>query len=95
MLSAAISASETLIALGVAAGVDAAGDGEAGCWCVVAAISWTMTWYGEQRLAAPVLGDEGEQAVLDAVPFAGAGRVMGDGDGQPGSVGELLQFDLP
>ena len=27
----------------------------------------------EQRLAAPVLRDEGEQAMLDAVPFAGSG----------------------
>src|SRR5690606_21436337 len=25
---------------------------------------------GDERLAAPVLGDEGEQAVLDLVPFA-------------------------
>ena len=28
---------------------------------------------GQQRFATPVLRDEGEQAMLDAVPFAGAG----------------------
>ena len=33
--------------------------------------------------------------MLDAVPLAGAGRVMGDADGQAGFVGELLQLDLP
>jgi hypothetical protein len=27
----------------------------------------------DQRLAAPVLGDEGEEPMLDVVPFAGAG----------------------
>jgi hypothetical protein len=27
----------------------------------------------DQRLSAPVAGDEGEQAMLDLVPFAGAG----------------------
>ena len=50
---------------------------------------------GEQRLAAPVLRDEGEQAMLDAVPFAGSGRVVGDGDRQPGVIGEALQFAFP
>jgi hypothetical protein len=30
---------------------------------------------GEQRFAASVLGDEGEEAVFDPVPFAGARRV--------------------
>ena len=49
----------------------------------------------DQRLAAPVLGDEGEQAVLDAVPFAGAGRQMADGDRHPEFVGQHLQFALP
>ena len=49
----------------------------------------------DQRLAAPVLGDEGEQAVLDLVPFAGAGREVADGHGQAGLVGEALQLELP
>lgn len=33
--------------------------------------------------------------MLDAVPLAGAGRVMGNADCQTGLVGELLQLDLP
>jgi hypothetical protein len=36
-----------------------------------------------------------EHAMLDAVPLAGAGRVMGDADRQAGFGGELLQLDLP
>src|SRR3954462_1037549 len=44
-----------------------------------------------QRLAAPVLGDEREQSMLDAVPLAGPGRQVGDGDRQPGFVGERLK----
>src|SRR5206468_11470137 len=34
----------------------------------------------DQRLAAPVLADEAEQAVLDLVPLAGAGREVADAD---------------
>ena len=49
----------------------------------------------EERLAAPIDADEREHAVFDAVPFAGAGRMMGDRDGKPGFVGELLEFGLP
>jgi hypothetical protein len=49
----------------------------------------------QQRLAAPVLGNEREQSMLDAVPLAGAGRQVGDSDRQPGLVGECLQFGLP
>ncbi len=50
---------------------------------------------GEQRLAAPVPGDEREHAMLDAVPLAGVGRMMRNADGDAGLVGELLQSDLP
>src|SRR5271166_5466761 len=49
----------------------------------------------DQRLAAPVLGDEGEQAVLYLVPLAGAGRQMRDSDGNSKFVGQDLQFPLP
>jgi len=49
----------------------------------------------DQRLATPVLRDEGEELMLDAVPFAGAGRVVGDGDGETGFIGEGLKFALP
>ena len=43
-----------------------------------------------RRLAAPVLRDEAEQAVLDLVPFAGAGWEVADLDGEAGLVCELL-----
>src|SRR6185437_8651448 len=49
----------------------------------------------DERPSAPVPRDEREEAVLDLVPFAGAGRKMEDGDGQSQLVGELLQFGLP
>jgi hypothetical protein len=49
----------------------------------------------DERLAAPVLGDVGNEAVLDAVPFAGAGRQMGDGHRESGFVGKALEFTFP
>src|SRR5207342_2610736 len=49
----------------------------------------------DERLAAPVLGDVGEQSVLDAVPFAGAGRQMNDRHGEARLVGEALQLTFP
>lgn len=48
-----------------------------------------------QRFAAPVGGDEGEEAVLDFVPFARTGRKVAHGDGQAGVVCKLLQRDFP
>ena len=50
---------------------------------------------GSQRLAAPVLADEREQAVFNAVPFAGSGRQMANRDLEPQFAGEFLQFNLP
>jgi hypothetical protein len=47
------------------------------------------------RLDAPVVCDDVEQAVFDAVPFAGAGRQMRDGEGQAGLIGQPLQLRLP
>ena len=49
----------------------------------------------DQRFSAPVLRDEGEEPMFDAVPFAGAGRVMSDGNRQPGLVSEDLKFPFP
>ena len=46
-----------------------------------------------ERLATPVAGDEGEQAVLDPVPLRGSGRIVVDVEGKAGLVGELLQLD--
>ena len=49
----------------------------------------------DERFAAPVLADEREEAMLDLVPLAGAGREVADGDRQPALVGEPLQLGLP
>src|SRR6185437_2088162 len=49
----------------------------------------------DQRLTAPILGDKGEEAVLDAVPFAGPGRMVGNRYGQISFIGETLQFVFP
>ena len=44
----------------------------------------------EKRPAAPVDADEREHTVFDAVPFAGAWRMMGDGDRKACFIGEFL-----
>src|SRR6266568_2442411 len=44
----------------------------------------------DERFAAPVAGDEREEAMLDLVPFAGARRQMTHGDGYAEFVGQLL-----
>jgi len=49
----------------------------------------------DERLAPPVLRDEGKKAMLDTVPFAGPRRVVGDCDGQSGFIGEGLKLTLP
>src|SRR6202162_4561817 len=49
----------------------------------------------DQRLATPVLGDEGKQPMLYLVPLAGAGWHMTNGDLDPKFVGQHLQFALP
>jgi hypothetical protein len=48
------------------------------------------------RLArATVLGDVAEEAVFNLVPLGGARRKVRHTDGEPSSIGEPLQFDLP
>lgn len=49
----------------------------------------------DQWLATPVLRDEGNEPMFDAVPLAGATRVMGDSNGNSGLVVEGLQFASP
>lgn len=49
----------------------------------------------DERSTAPVLGDEREQAMLDPVLFAGAGREVADRDGDAEFVGQGLQLALP
>jgi hypothetical protein len=49
----------------------------------------------QKGFTSPVLRDEGEQAMLDTVPFAGTRRQMRNRDGQAGLIGKPLQLDLP
>src|SRR6266404_8360067 len=49
----------------------------------------------DERLGAPVLADEGEEAVFDFVPLAGAGRQVADRDIEAEFVGQLLEFAFP
>ena len=44
----------------------------------------------DQRLAAPILGDEREQPMFDLVPLAGARWDMADSDLDPKFVGQHL-----
>src|SRR3954452_10758725 len=81
-------------ALLVAGLVETAGNGEAGCGGGVGN-QLDDHLVADQRLAAPVLGDEGEQAVLDTIPLAGAGRQVVDGDGDAKLVGEGLELAFP
>jgi hypothetical protein len=81
-------------ALRIAALVDVANDGEAGIGSS-GADQLNDDLVADERFAAPVLGDIGKEAVLDAVPFAGAGRQMGDGYNEAGFVGKALEFTLP
>src|SRR3954452_2679126 len=81
-----------LDALGIAAGIDVASDGEAGVGRG-GADQLNDDLMADERLAAPVLRNVGEQTMLDPVPFAGAGRQ--DRHGEAGYIGETLQFAFP
>jgi hypothetical protein len=41
----------------------------------------------DQGFATPVHGEDGEQSWLDAIPLAGAGREMTDGNRDPEFIG--------
>src|SRR5882762_2986295 len=70
---------------------------------LMAAISASETiiprgyWPGSssQRTGRPVLADEGEEAVLDLVPLAGAGRQVADRNVEVELVGQFLQLAFP
>src|SRR5579871_5954337 len=49
----------------------------------------------DQRLAAPILTDEGEESVLDLVPLARPRREVADSDRHAGLVGQPLKFAFP
>src|SRR5271154_1468102 len=81
-------------ALFVGVCIDPAGDVEAGFGgCVGNQLDDDLM--AEQRFTAPVLGNEGEQAVLDLVPFAGAWRQMANSNGDAEFVGQDLQLAFP
>ena len=82
-----------LDALGITAGVDVASDGEASIGGGADQLDDDLM--ADERLAAPVLRNVGEQAMLDPVPFAGAGRQVGHRHGEAGFIGEALQFAFP
>lgn len=49
-----------------------------------------------ERLPGPVLGDLREQAMLDGIPFGGAGGIVGDGHGEVEAIAELgLEVGFP
>src|SRR6266704_6846025 len=83
-----------LDALGVLAGVESGGDGQAGTGAG-AADQADDDFVAGQRPAAPVHRDVGEQPVLDLVPLGGAGREVADGDLQPGLGGQRRKLGLP
>ena len=83
-----------LDALPVSTGVDPAGGGKAGLGSSVGD-QLDNDLMADQRLDTPALGDEGEQAVLDTVLLAGAGRPMAAGDGACEFIGQDLQFAFP
>ena len=49
----------------------------------------------EEGLGTSVLADEGEKAVFDFVPLAGAGRQVANHDVEAEFVGQLLQLAFP
>jgi len=50
---------------------------------------------GDERFSSPILGNESEEAMFYAVPFAGSGRVVSDRNRHPRLIGEGLQFTFP
>ena len=49
-----------------------------------------------QGFGRPVFGDLGKQPMLNGIPLAGAGGIVGDGSGEATSVGQLsLDFGFP
>src|SRR3981189_1750073 len=81
-------------AFGIKVGIELAADGQASVGCG-GADQIDDDAVADQRLSTPVHGDEREQAVLDLVPLAGAGRQMVDGDLDAELVGQCLQLALP
>jgi hypothetical protein len=81
-------------ALGVLASVEFAAHGEAG-FGRGGRDQLDNGPIAEEGPGPPVLADEGEEPVLDFVPFAGAGWQVADDDVEAELVGQLLQFAFP
>ena len=79
---------------GVLAGVEFAAHGETG-FCGGCRDQLDDHPIADERPGAPVLADEGEEAVLDFVPLAGAGWQVADHDVEAEFVSQLLQFAFP
>ena len=70
---------------------------QAGCGCGCGCCGGAEKLHGfpiaVQRLGFPVSADLAEQAMLDGIPFGGAGWVAGDGDAQSQAIAQLpLEF---
>jgi hypothetical protein len=61
--------------------------------CVTDQIDDNLT--AEQRATSPILGNVTKHAVLDFVPFAGAGRKVANRDGHTQLVRQLLELHSP
>jgi hypothetical protein len=83
-----------LNALRITSPVNIAGDAQTG-FCLGWSNQLDDYLMTEQRPAAPVDADKREHTMLDAVPLAGAGRVMSDRDGKTGFVCQFLQLNFP
>src|ERR1700716_549041 len=94
MLRAPISASDTTMPLGYRLVSSSQCDGETG-FGGGRRDQLDNHPIADEGLGTPVLTDEGEKAVLDFVPLAGAGRQVADHDVEAEFVGQLLQFAFP
>ena len=84
-----------LEAAGIVAAVEIGGDLKTGLGSGGASLVENLL-VGNQGLARPVARDLGEEAVLDGIPFGGAGGIVGHGDGKRIGVGQLgLDLGFP
>ncbi len=81
-------------ALWIGVGIQLAGDGEAG-GCGGGGDQLDDGAARDERSATPVLRDVTKQPMLDLVPLGRSGRIMANRDGEPGLIGEFLEFHLP
>ena len=84
-----------LEAAGIVAAVEIGGNLEAGLGPGGASLVEDLL-VGIQGLARPVARNLGEEAVLNGIPFGGAGGIVGHGEGERIGVGQLgLDLGFP